>query len=322
MLVARLLVAMKIQHSFYELTSKQPIQSKILHSLRRGALLKVTFEEGIVGYADCHPWEELGDLPLQTQLDLLQKGKCTRLTAQSIYFAHADAKARANKRNLLEGVKIPMSHYLMAHLDASSIVNLQKAWKNGFTFFKVKLGHNLSLEKEIFAEMAHLFPNAKWRLDFNAKLNAEQFWSFMEHLPVPKTSIDYIEDPFPFIYRAWKKAFETFKVPLAADEFFKSAYGQPEAAQVLIMKPAIQRLKQVDIRQRLIVTSYLDHPLGQMSAAYIASLTTSESCGLLSHHIYQDNPFSERINNRGPFLQPVQGYGLGFDELLASQHFE
>lgn len=317
---------MKIQHSFYELISKRPIQSKKTHTARQGALLQVEFDDGTVGYADCHPWVELGDLPLQTQLDLLKSGRSTRLTARSIYFAKADAEARANKYNLLASKKIPISHYLISELDPSCLDEINQAWNNGFTHFKLKLGKDLVLEETLLKEIIRSAPKAKLRLDFNSKLTQQQFISFLDRLSTVKQAIDFVEDPFPFDYVAWRQIQETYQMPLAADEHYKVAYGHPEAARVLIMKPAIQTLKPIDTAQRLIITSYLDHPLGQVSAAYMAALakassTEEEPCGLLSHYAYQANPFAQLIQHQGPYLQAAQGYGFGFDELLKKQKF-
>lgn len=313
---------MKIYHSFYELFSKRPIHSKKTWSSRRGALLRVEFDDGLVGYADCHPWEEFGDLPLQTQLDLLKNGRSTRLTARSIFFAKADAKARAKQTNLLESKKIPSSHYLITHLNQDSQHEVKQAWEMGFTHFKIKMGQNLSEEETWLKDLVKKCPTIKLRLDFNSKLTFEQLIYFLDRISSLLSAIDFIEDPFNFHYGQWRHAQMTFHVPLAADEYYKEAYGHPEAAKVLIMKPAIQTVKPIDISQRIIMTSYLDHPIGQVSAAYIASQAgVTETCGLLSHHVYQANPFAEMIRHQGSKLQPVQGYGLGFDELLKKQTF-
>lgn len=312
---------MKISHSFYELITKHPIQSKKTHTVRKGALLQVEFDDETVGYADCHPWEEFGDLPLPVQLDLLKDGKCTRLTARSLYFAKADAKARQSKSNLLSSHKIPMSHYLISQLEGAYLDDVKDAWEKGFTHFKIKLGNDLEQEERLLTEMMECWPKIKMRLDFNAKLNPQQLVAFLEKMNRFRKSIDYIEDPFPFNYSAWRKIQEGFQISLAADEYYREAYGHPEAAQVLIMKPAVHTLKPVDTLQRLIITSYLDHPLGQVCAAYMASLACDEPCGLLSHHIYQPNSYSEMLMQKGPFLQATPGYGLGFDELLKKEKF-
>ena len=57
---------------------------------RRGALIRV---DG--GFADVHPWPELGDAPLDEQLALLARGETTPLTRASLHWARVDADARA-----------------------------------------------------------------------------------------------------------------------------------------------------------------------------------------------------------------------------------
>lgn len=311
----------KVRHSLYELVAKRNIQSKKSYSSRQGALLQVEFEDGSVGYADCHPWEEFGDLPLKVQLELLESGRCTRLTARSIHYAKIDAEARAKKINVLQSCKIPASHYFISELDHSALEEAEKAWGEGFTTFKIKLGKELSKEEELIKSLARKFPEMKLRLDFNSKLNRDQFISFLDKITSYRNNLDFVEDPFPFDYGAWRQIQETFEISLAADEHFKVAFGNPEAAKVLIMKPAVHCMKLVDGSQRLVVSSYLDHPIGQFGAAYIASKASNEVCGLLSHHAYQANPFSKSIKHQGPVLTSAEGTGFGFDDELKKLKF-
>lgn len=312
---------MKIGHLIYHLKGKRAIQSKETYGERKGALLKIEFSNGMVGFADCHPWKELGDFPLETQLDLLKKRRSTRLTARSLFFAKIDAKARSEKYNLLDTCKIPTSHYLISQLDENCFEEVKKAWNRGFVFFKIKLGKDLSREEGLIQEIAKYWPQAKFRLDFNAKLNPEIFKAFLSRQSKWLPSIDFIEDPFPFDYTEWRSIQERFGISLAADEFYSEALGYPEAAKILIVKPATQTVKKAHQSQKIIVTSYLDHPLGQMSAAYVASLACQDPCGLLSHLVYESNLYSQMIHHQGPFIQPVQGYGFGFDELLMKETF-
>src|SRR5687768_11414487 len=44
---------------------------------RKGALLRMRTDSGAEGFADLHPWPELGDLPLETQLAMLARGETT-----------------------------------------------------------------------------------------------------------------------------------------------------------------------------------------------------------------------------------------------------
>ena len=49
-----------------------------LSERRRGALIRVGS-----GFADFHPWPELGDEPLETQLAKLARGETTPLTRRA-----------------------------------------------------------------------------------------------------------------------------------------------------------------------------------------------------------------------------------------------
>src|SRR6476659_4640671 len=70
----------------YELTPKRRLSAVADAGPRRGALIRV---DG--GYADIHPWPELGDLPLDEQLALLARGETPSLTASSLEVASIDA---------------------------------------------------------------------------------------------------------------------------------------------------------------------------------------------------------------------------------------
>jgi len=75
---------------------------------------------------------------------------------------------------------------------------------------------------------------------------------------------------------------------------------------------------------RVVVTSYLDHPIGQLGAAYAASVSKClEPCGLLSHTAYKKNPFSERFQIVNERLVPDQsGTGIGYDDLLENMNWK
>src|SRR5947207_12510223 len=88
----------------YELVPKRRLSA--IAGRRVGALIRISD-----GFADVHPWPELGDLPLDEQLSLLARGVTTPLTARSLCFAALDAEARAASRNLFEGLTIPPSHW-------------------------------------------------------------------------------------------------------------------------------------------------------------------------------------------------------------------
>ena len=77
-----------------------------LSPTRRGALVRVGN-----GFADVHPWPELGDAPLERQLTMLARGETTALTRRSLELARIDSDARARSVSLFAGLTIPLSHW-------------------------------------------------------------------------------------------------------------------------------------------------------------------------------------------------------------------
>src|SRR5437763_8510701 len=88
----------------YELVPKRRLSP--IAGRREGALIRVGS-----GFADVHPWPELGDEPLGAQLDLLRSGKTTTLTRRSLELAKIDGDARERGFNLFAGLQIPRSHW-------------------------------------------------------------------------------------------------------------------------------------------------------------------------------------------------------------------
>lgn len=320
-----------IAFSAYDLIPNQPIQSKIAHSIRCGALLKFHFENGTIGYADCHPWVELGDDPLKTQLKMLKEGVCTKLTAQSLAFAWCDAEARSAGINLFADKIIPPSHYLLANLENYHLAQVLKHVEEGFTRIKIKLGNHLkeevkNLKKlcEILFENEALAKKLLLRLDFNLKLDFLKFEQFLEEIGLWKEKIEFYEDPFGFDFDVWRSLQKKHRINLACDYLSERVCQGLDCSIIAIHKPAVQAQTLFQAGYKRIVTSYLDHPLGQLCAAFTASSVQNnpiplEICGLLSHKIYQNNAFSEQLFNDGPVLVPPGGTGFGFNELLESQ---
>ena len=305
---------MKIEYSLYELKPRYSTFKS-----REGALLKVTFEEGLVGYADCHAWPELGDFPLNQQLSNLSQGKLSQLTACSLELAKMDAKFRSLKVSAFNERQIPKSHYLGTHFIDLSFQAVENITQKGFSHIKLKVGKDLKKEIQV---LLNLFgeTSLKLRLDFNETLSRTDFQIFLHSIEKIKGKIDFIEDPFPFDAYAWKEIQEK-EWKLGCDRQFQAGIGQQEAACVLIVKPAVVSQQQLNQRcsQKKIVTSYLGHPLGQVAAAYIAT-KIDPACdlvhGLCSHTAYRPNVFSAYLGE-GPFFSIPPGWGFGYDEELS-----
>ena len=245
-------------------------------SARHGALLRVND-----GFADIHPWPELGDLPLDSQLALLSRGELTPLTRASLHLAELDGDARRRGVSLFEGLTIPLSHWPGNEPPAA------------FDTVKTK-------------GVLHVPPHVRIRIDFNARLTPDEFLRIAETLP--RERIDFIEDPCPYDEQVWRDLRERTGLPLALDRF-------EGRADVLVHKPALRTTwpRHNDV----VVTSYMDHPVGQFGAAYIAAThETNARCGLFTHVLYEPDAFIERIESDGARLLPPRGTGIGFDDLL------
>ena len=244
---------------------------------REGALLRVNG-----GFADVHPWPELGDAPLDEQLALLARGETTALTRASLHWASVDASARAKGVSLFDGLEIPLSHWSGNEPPA------------GFDTVKTK-------------GVMPVPPHVRIRIDFNARLSSEEFVRIAETLP--RERIDFIEDPCPYDARVWRELRERTGLRLALDRF----QGK---ADVLVHKPALHTsLPAFD--GEIVVTSYMDHPIGQFFAAYVAAThRVSARCGLFTHALYEPDAFIDSIRADGARLLPPGGTGIGFDDLL------
>jgi len=293
-----------VKFSFYD----YELQYRQSRKKRRGFLIKVHFRDRIVGYADCHPWLEFGDAPIAQQKQSLLSRRLTPLSAQSLYFARLDAEARAEKRSLFKGLSVPESHYLVAEFSGVDFHEITQ-----FSHVKIKVGDEPEREAEKLKEL----PKCKWRLDFNSKLTKAAFFRFLDSLSEHLHRIDYCEDPFPFDAEAWNEAEQKFGVDLAADFEMRNIGSGNFCPKIIVIKPAIQAKNPYFGKpQRLVVTSYLDHPLGQATAAYTAAkVAPGEVAGLLSHTVYEENIFSQDLSHGSKFNIPP-GTGFGFDHLL------
>ena len=244
--------------------------------VREGALLRVDD-----GFADVHPWPDLGDAPLDEQLARLARGETTPLTRASLRCAAIDGDARRRGVSLFDGLTIPLSHW------PGSDPPLE--------FDTVKLKRAVDLP-----------PDVRIRIDFNARLTAEEFVRIAETLP--RERVDFIEDPCPYDEDVWRELRARTGLRLALDRFSGNA-------DVLVHKPALQI--EFPVHDDVVVTSYMDHAIGQFYAAYVAAThTVNPRCGLMTHVLYEPDAFFERIERDGARLLPPGGTGLGFDDLL------
>lgn len=266
----------------YTLVPRRRLSGVAHEGAREGALIRVD-----EGFADVHPWPELGDAPLDEQLALLARGETTPLTRASLRLAQLDEGARRRGVSLFEGLTIPESHWP------------GNDPPEGFDTVKIK---------GVMAVPEHV----RIRIDFNATLTPDEFVRVAETLP--KERIDFVEDPCPYDPKVWRELRARTGLRLAIDRF-------DGVADIVVHKPAL-RVEWPD-HEDVVVTSYMDHPVGQFGAAYVAAThRVNARCGLMTHVLYEPDAFLERVQRDGARLLPPRGTGIGFDDLLENIRWE
>ncbi|BCX47046.1 o-succinylbenzoate synthase [Haloferula helveola] len=310
-------MAEEIWYWNYELTARQPLNSKSTRRTHRGVLLRIDD-----GFACIQPWPELGDPDLAKCLADLNGARRWPIVRRAIRCAKEDADARFIGDPLLEEIDIPESHATLPWHDERIA---DSAVEKGFTRIKMKAGRDLSAESAYLRETMERHPSTRWRIDFNESPTAEEAVDFVAGLPAElRQRLDFLEDPCPYSEEGWKALRRETGVPLAVD---REAAPLCSAAQVMVIKPAVDEpwlLAEAAAGrgQQVVVTSYMEHPLGQCFAAWEAAKLNVQFpglvgiCGLQTHQLFTPCPFSERLGRWSPAFKPPGGTGLGFDDLL------
>ena len=314
------------------LTDSKPLVSR--YRLRaRGFMNAISnrrdFEGALIqidgGFGCIHPWPELGDPPLEKCLADLAGARHWPIVRRAIRCAEYDKVARDFENSLFEKMEVPASHATLAKGDAADVARAVEA---GFTTVKLKAGRDLAAERKFLEAMATEFPTLSWRLDFNELPGLEEVTEFLLALTdKTRAAIDFVEDPCPFSEIGWADLRRKTRLKLAVD---REATPMSAAAQVMVIKPAVDEpflLGEAAIshNQRVVLTSYMDHPVGQAFAAWEAARLELQfpglvgMCGLQTHHLFEPNEFTEALGPWSPEFKPPEGLGLGFDDLLAAQ---
>ena len=315
-----ILIEQKPLISRYRLKARGFLNSISKRSSFEGALIQI---DG--GYGCIHPWPELGDPTLEKCLADLAGARRWPIVRRAIRCAEYDRTARSFENSLFEEMEVPASHATLAKADAAEVARAVEA---GFTTVKLKAGRDLSAEMKFLDAMTLEFPALQWRLDFNESLSSEQAAEFLLGLgEKARAAIDFVEDPCPFSETSWAELHRKTRVKLAVD---REATPLSAAAQVIVIKPAVDEpflLGEAAIahNQRVVMTSYMDHPVGQAFAAWEAARLELQFpglvgiCGLQTHHLFESNEFAEALGPWSPEFKAPDGIGLGFDDLLAAQ---
>lgn len=274
------------------------------------------------GFGCIHPWPELGDAPLEKCLADLAGERRWPIVRRAVRCAEYDRVARDFDHSLFEEMEIPASHATLIRLDGAEVARAVDA---GFTTIKLKVGREPAAETKFLDDLTMAYPALKWRLDFNESLESCGAAEFLLGLTAKtRAAIDFAEDPCPYAQATWNELHRQTQVQLAVD---REATTLSTAAQVMVIKPAIDEpflLAEAAIRnrQQVILTSYMDHPVGQAFAAWEAARLGLQFpglvglCGLQTHHLFEADAFAEMLGPWSPVFQVPEGNGLGFDDLL------
>lgn len=354
-----LMTAGKISYSPYGLKSKG-IQGGL--SSAYGVLLRIENSQGANGFCDLHPHPELGDFSLEIQLKKLAQGLLTPLTRNSLWLAEKDMQARVQRKSLFR-FPIPLSHLSLGRwwIGQPSEFLENKIGRQivdyGFKVVKVKVSNHDGEIKKLVSLIKSLSGcDLKWRIDCNNIWNESVWNNWIQSLPPDLfDKIEFIEDPLPYNSSLWRKL--NSHLPLALDERqtkidLIGIGSGPESTSpdciyddvsfsYLVVKPAVDNLesltawliKRMALNKKqdpkVVMTSSMDHPVGQLGAAWVASEWhhglgqninfSLQSCGLVTQDLFEPNEFSEQMIQQGPKLFPPAGTGIGFDQLLEQQ---
>jgi len=301
----------------YVLRSARPLNARSARLEHAGALIRVGGGVGCL-----HPWPELGDAPLERQLQMLVRGEKTPLIEQALCCAAEDGEARARGHWLLEDLKIPASHALVPPMATDE--EIEQLLAMGFVALKWKLGG----DGRPLLRWAEKFPEARWRLDSNEVLQLAEAVEIARHWPENlRERIDFWEDPCPYDPGVWQKLADACGIRLAVDRHADTAAMSGDKRWHWVVKPARDpvalRLQQaINCGAGLVVTSYMDHPIGQAWAALNAARVAAAggkngghlvACGVATHLLFEDCPFSREIKLEDGRIVLPEGGGLGYD---------
>ncbi|MGZ3724997.1 MAG: hypothetical protein ACXWQQ_04325 [Pseudobdellovibrio sp.] len=247
-----------------------------------GCLIKLE-QDGFWGVADLSPHPELGDSDYLTEIK--NKGPLYR---HALSLAQEDLSARRDQVSLLQDKPVS-NNYLITNFEKSDFNEARFEDKT----LKIKGTKNISGLAE---KINSIEVNTKLRLDFNSKLNAEEFEKFLSLLNEKSFSfIEYIEDPTCMTeqWKTWNQ-----KVKLAYD--FQSKPYNPDWAAVKIIKPARQAM--IGGLKHFTLTSAMDHPVGVAHGLRIAQKLSQNESGFLTLDLFEETVFNKYYRQNENFL--------------------
>ena len=321
----------RIDAQSYRLPFAHPVQTAAgSFSHRDGWIIKVTCEDGIVGYGDCAPWPGFG-----SGVDAVRAGLENPQASSAIEIrgaiATAEADASARRRNL------PLARYLApearlsvaTHKLIGDAAEAAAAVRLGYRVLKVKVAA-LSVAddvKRIAAIREAAGKHVRLRLDANGG------WSVSDAVAALNAmadfGIDLVEQPVASI-DGLREVRGRCRLRIAADECVTDAaslelIAKTQAVDVVVLKPAFlggviatRDLIKAATAEGLhcIVTHALESAVGRAAAIHLAcALPDAPVCGLASSLARDVGSIPEPVESR---LAHPRGPGLGLVPLEQS----
>ncbi len=278
------------------------------------------------GYGNIHPWEMFGDPSLDTLIDMLKARDFSALLIRNaMHCAALDRESRQEHRSIFDGLDVPPSHAS----SSCSPSELRKYGIAGRKVVKVKVGNDLEAESQVLRAVHEEFPDLRWRLDFNHACHSlSVLESFLHALGEAFCSqTDFVEDPCLDIKEMLA---HRDGLPMGVSWAVDRVLGNEAAfGHFRVLKPAVDdmeaELALVAGRDvQLVLTSYMDHPLGQSYAAWYAAklqrdqVRLADCMGLKTHHLFEQNAFTRALGGDSSAWLAAEGSGFGFDEMLSA----
>lgn len=304
----------KIFQSPYQLKFKTKHREPL-----KGSLLCFEFDCSIRGYSDFLVWPQWDKASLTQQLeDVIQQKESPRFLIAKKN-AWLDAQARFKKQNLLYGLKIPDSHFLIEDILSFDRQDILLRWN--YQYIKIKIqSTNINKQIERLKSLSGMLPKKiKWRLDFNFKESKPCLQK--QNLDFLWNQIDFIEDPGPH-FKYQNRASVRFADDWKTNPFCRTKIAKPSRDYLGKLNSSLARAQ----FQRVIFTHSFDHPLGQATSAFWAAQFYKihpaffETSGLKCLNLKEDE-FSFH-QDLGPKFQTPHGFGFGFDEALKARQWE
>lgn len=302
----------KVDVYAYDLPFSRPFQGI---SSRKGLILKLTDEDGGVGFGEVAPFPGRSKESLDDVISALQKMSdniSDTVQYPSLAFgfetAYLTLMSATKPSRINEAVisnactRLPINALLYGD-DEHALHLFETAKAQGIRTFKIKVGgRSVDDDVHFVRRVAELLPDGgQLRLDANGVWSVSEAISFS--LGVQGFPIEYLEDPTSN-YQDWKRISEAVSIPLAIDECwgqnFSFDFFELDFVNTIIIKPTLYgdiagslNLASTLVRlgKNIVFTSTFESDFACLVIAHLAS-TISPT---LAHGVYTPHLFNRSL---------------------------